>query len=301
MLQLKNVALAFLVAGADIVTTATYQVSAELLEKESALTRPEAESVMRSAASILHYARASFWSSLSPEQQMHRRFPAIAASCGPYGALLSGESEYCGVYRDVSKEELVEFHRARTRTLLSNEDQSISKPDIICFETIPNQDEAVAIATTMNEPGNNCFPYWVSFQCRDGEHIANGTPFTLAVRLTLNMVRKANLVAIGVNCIHPRHASSLMALAQRAICDFMLESAHDPWTVDTVLYPNSGEVWNGQDYTWSEPSEAIEQKTWSSIILATGARLIGGCCRIGPQEIQELCAASKSKYAEGPA
>lgn len=50
-----------------------------------------------------------------------------------------------------------------------------------------------------------------------------------------------------------------------------------------VVYPNSGEAWDAQARAWSGRSSfTAEQVTgWET----GGARLIGGCCRVGPGAI----------------
>jgi homocysteine S-methyltransferase len=50
-----------------------------------------------------------------------------------------------------------------------------------------------------------------------------------------------------------------------------------------VVYPNSGELWDAGTRTWyGEPVDfAGEVPRWT----AAGARLVGGCCRVGPEAI----------------
>jgi homocysteine S-methyltransferase len=50
-----------------------------------------------------------------------------------------------------------------------------------------------------------------------------------------------------------------------------------------VVYPNSGEQWTG---SWSGPVRftAEAARSW----VAAGARIVGGCCRVGPDQITFL-------------
>ena len=50
-----------------------------------------------------------------------------------------------------------------------------------------------------------------------------------------------------------------------------------------VAYPNSGEAWDaaGRRWTGSPAVDALPAGAW----VADGARLIGGCCRVGPGHI----------------
>jgi homocysteine S-methyltransferase len=62
-----------------------------------------------------------------------------------------------------------------------------------------------------------------------------------------------------------------------------------------VAYPNSGEHWeaNTQDWRGSRDHDGLAALALGWV--SAGARLIGGCCRIGPAEIAALAAAlSKS-------
>ena len=54
-----------------------------------------------------------------------------------------------------------------------------------------------------------------------------------------------------------------------------------------VAYPNSGETWDAASRSWSEvkaPYELEAAVRWRRL----GARLIGGCCRVGPEAIRAL-------------
>ena len=84
----------------------------------------------------------------------------------------------------------------------------------------------------------------------------------------------ASVIAVGVNCTDPRDAATLAALA------------HEASGKPVVVYPNSGESWDGAARVWVgdaafDPS-AVDR--W----VASGARLVGGCCRVGPTEIAIL-------------
>ena len=53
-----------------------------------------------------------------------------------------------------------------------------------------------------------------------------------------------------------------------------------------VVYPNSGELWDAGSRTWyGEPVDvAGEVPRW----IGAGARLVGGCCRVGPEGIRSI-------------
>ena len=97
----------------------------------------------------------------------------VAASVGPYGAMLADGSEYRGGYgRTVA--ELADFHRERLRVLAG------AGADVLAVETIPEIEEARAVAALLGElPGTAA---WISFSCADGGHLRGGAPIEEAVR-----------------------------------------------------------------------------------------------------------------------
>jgi homocysteine S-methyltransferase len=55
------------------------------------------------------------------------------------------------------------------------------------------------------------------------------------------------------------------------------------------VYPNSGERWDNARRTWAGPSLFSPQLAVQWV--AAGARVVGGCCRVRPDDIAELAAA----------
>jgi len=55
-----------------------------------------------------------------------------------------------------------------------------------------------------------------------------------------------------------------------------------------VVYPNSGEAWDAVGRRWTgTPGIATDDvAAW----IAAGARLVGGCCRVGPEQIAAIAA-----------
>jgi homocysteine S-methyltransferase len=164
--------------------------------------------------------------------------------------------------------ELASFHRERLELL------SASGADLLACETIPSAKEALALSALLSEsPGPTA---WMSFTCRDGERLRDGTPLAECVRLADRVPR---VVAIGVNCTAPEHVETLLRTASRAT------------SKPLVAYPNSGEAYDPAHKTWHG---AASRERWGELGRAwhaAGARLIGGCCRTGPDEIRRLRAA----------
>ena len=57
-------------------------------------------------------------------------------------------------------------------------------------------------------------------------------------------------------------------------------------TEPAVVYPNSGQSWNAGARAW-EGRSAFDADDVSAWVVA-GARLVGGCCRVGPEDITSL-------------
>jgi homocysteine S-methyltransferase len=188
-----------------------------------------------------------------------RARPVVAASLGPFGAYLANGSEYRGDYA-VGERSLYLFHRPRLRMLRD------AGARLFALETIPSALEARALLTLLDEHDDTWA--WLSLQCRDSLRLADGTPLEELVP----ELRHPRLIGIGVNCVPP----SLVAPLLRTL---------GPLTeLPLVAYPHSGGVfargvWSGPGSDWSE-----DAPVW----LDTGARLIGGCCRTGPEDIARL-------------
>ncbi|MBI5518296.1 MAG: homocysteine S-methyltransferase [Deltaproteobacteria bacterium] len=245
----------YLLAGADVITTAGYQATFEGLARRG-LDRARSEGVLLRAVELAREARDAFAS--GPER------PWVAASLGPYGALLADGSEFRGGY-GLHVEALRDFHRPRVDLLAR------SGAELLAFETVPCIEEAEAIARALEDldgPGA-----WVSFSCRDGAHVAQGERIEDCVA-AVEGVRA--VVAVGVNCSHPRWVEEL------------LERARSATRKPLLAYPNRGGRWLPEERRWDD-SEAPHALAWyAARYVAAGARAVGGCCRTTPGDIRSL-------------
>jgi homocysteine S-methyltransferase len=256
----------YLRAGADIVTTATYQATFEGFERRGIAPEPSA-ALMRSAVVLARDARDEFWAEASNRRLRGR--PLVAASVGPYGAMLADGSEYRGRY-GVSDAALADFHRPRLEILAAG------GADLIACETLPCLREALVLARLLEE-----FPLgaWISFSCRDGAHNAEGERVSDCAAALRGHPR---LSALGVNCTPPRY---VMELLQR-----MREHADRP----LIAYPNSGENYDARAKRWMHTAErggTAECPRFADSVLEwyrAGARLIGGCCRTTPEDVSGI-------------
>ena len=94
---------AYIVAGADIIETASYQVS-RMGYTEVGLDPAHADAALLRSVALAREAAAAF-----PNRRI-----VIAASLGPYGAALHNGAEYHGNY-NCTFTDLVEFHADRIR------------------------------------------------------------------------------------------------------------------------------------------------------------------------------------------
>ena len=251
----------FLAAGADCLTTATYQASLPGLRKRG-LSHEQARAQLTIAVDLATGARDEFWS--RPGNRSGRVKPLVAACVGPYGAFLADGSEYVGNY-GINDEELAHFHRERFHILAN------SQADLLGCETLPSLREAAILLDLLDEVPNRWA--WFSFSCRDGRHLCDGTPFLEAVELCSSHQRVAG---IGVNCTAPEFITPLLSTA-RTVTNLPL-----------VAYPNSGEIFDPAGKSWRPGHSAGALPQVASEWLSLGISVIGGCCRIGPEAIAEL-------------
>ena len=188
----------------------------------------------------------------------------VACSVGPYGAILHDGSEYTGAYgkNKDAFEFLRKFHQDRLSILES------SDADVLAIETIPCITEIRAIVDVLRKPA------WIALACKDSSLLNSGENVEDAIRLC----DKSDLVlAIGFNCCAPRFALPLLRKARKIT------------KKPLVIYPNSGESWDGERHCWAGCGELKEQdvKSWIDE-LGSGGLILGGCCRVGPKHISMI-------------
>jgi homocysteine S-methyltransferase len=263
---------AYLEAGADCITTASYQASVVGFRR-TGLSASDAVERLRRSVRLAREVREAFWA--DPKNRAGRRAPLVAASLGPYGAYLANGAEYTGDY-DIDERGLVVFHRERFHLLAE------PGPDLFACETIPSAPEARALLSLL--PERPSARAWLSFSCRDGERICDGTPFAEVVRLAN---AHPQVIAVGVNCTAPEHVEALLRIAAAETGKPL------------VAYPNSGERYDPSGRRWRGSSDPADWGELGRRWRRAGARLVGGCCRTGPAHVRALRAALTS--ADGPA
>ncbi|MEU2616991.1 homocysteine S-methyltransferase [Streptomyces sp. NPDC007157] len=242
--------LAYFRAGADVAITASYQATFEGFAGRG-IPHEEAAGLLALSVRLGRDAvrRARTEGIVRPLW--------VAASVGPYGAMLADGSEYRGRY-GLSVGELERFHRPRLEVLAG------AGPDVLALETVPDTEEAAAMLRAVRGLG---VPAWLSYSVAGGRTRA-GQPLEEAFALASDV---DEVIAVGVNCCAPEEVPGAVEVAARVTGK------------PVVVYPNSGEVWDAEARAWTGRSlfDPGQVEGWRD----AGARLIGGCCRVGPEAI----------------
>ena len=87
----------------------------------------------------------------------------------------------------------------------------------------------------------------------------------------------AGVFALGINCTAPGFVDDLVIKLKSCVPDKLI-----------LVYPNSGEQYDAEHKCW-QGQESPQQ--WLALVenwLSLGADMIGGCCRIGPEQIRTI-------------
>ncbi|HEY3556896.1 MAG TPA: homocysteine S-methyltransferase [Kribbella sp.] len=241
-------------AGATVATTASYQASVAGFER-AGVERGEAERLITSSVRIAREV-----SDESPGR-------LVAASVGPYGAMLADGSEYRGRY-GVSSQVLRDFHGPRLELLAA------AGPDLLAVETIPDAQEAEVLAELLSELD---YPAWFSYSI-EGDHTRAGQPLAEAFAIAA----VPHVIAIGVNCCKPTDVEAAVRTA--------VAVTGKP----AVAYPNRGESWDATTRQWV--GDGTGPADYAQGWIAAGATYVGGCCRVGPDDIRALSSQTPSTW-----
>lgn len=237
-------------AGADVAITASYQVTYEGFAR-AGLDAGTTTRLLRRSVELARRAR---------DEAGHGW---VAASIGPYGAMLADGSEYRGDL-GLGVNELRAWHRERLAVLAD------AGADLIAIETMPSLVEVEAILAELDGTG---VPAWISVTPL-GTRMRSGEPLAEAFAIAADV---DEVIAVGVNCCAPSEVLGAVEVARGVT------------SKPIVAYPNSGETWDAAGRRWrgraAFPNELV--RSWR----AAGAGLIGGCCRTGPTQITAIAMA----------
>lgn len=250
--EIRAVHESYIDAGARVVVTASYQVSREGFAA-AGRTPIEADAALRTAVEVARQATDG-------------RDALVAASVGPYGAILHDGSEYRGRY-GVSHDRLVHFHGERLEVIAASE------PDMLAIETIPDLAEVSAFIDVLADFPD--LPAWLTMSCSDGAHTSAGQPIEDLIGLVADT---PSIRAVGVNCTAPEHVESLLV---------RLSAAGAP---TLLAYPNSGRAWS-PTAGWSGEGTDVGEDLVARWRQVPGMALVGGCCGVGPDAVAAIARA----------
>jgi homocysteine S-methyltransferase len=238
----------FVSAGAEVVISASYQISRQGFQ-EVGLSSSHADSALEKSIQV---ARAAVENSTC----------LVAASIGPYGAVLHDGSEYRGDYK-ASQAQLEDFHFERLTVLLK------ASPDLLAIETIPNVMESKALAVVLAKVD---VPFWISFTASSGSLMRSGENIVEAAEAITGL---NSLIAAGVNCVEAKHVESLTKAINKTT------------GVPAIAYPNGGGEWDSDSGSWSnKTNKALSD--WVPVWRDSPIEWIGGCCGIDATEISNM-------------
>jgi homocysteine S-methyltransferase len=187
----------------------------------------------------------------------------VAGSVGPLG-LSGAEARVRGIDRPAS-------FREQIGALLEG------GVDLVFFETFTDLEEMEIAVRAKTDVGG--VPEICSFACRPDARLGCGTPLSDAFAA----VRRLGAKMVGVNCMNdPRGMVQLLREVR----------AEGPLAV----YPSAGEprFCEGRFVYHAKPEDFAES---AALLVAQGARLIGGCCGTTPAHIAAVAAAIAASAA----
>ncbi|KAM3726933.1 Homocysteine S-methyltransferase YbgG [Dirofilaria immitis] len=249
----------FIQAGSDVILTNTYHACINTMMNSHGMMKAAAESSLKKLVSLAEQA---------VEEYSVQKKVKIVGSVGPYAVFLNDGSEYNGNYVDELEEQvIVDYHVQQTIPLLQ------AGLKVIAYETVPSCKEAMAILKAADTIGHS-YNFWISFSCKNGEQTNHSENFCKSVE---KISHHPNILGIGINCTSPNYITPLLQSASTSVN-----------SLPFIIYPNSGEIYECDTKNWRNGKcifPNMEQlMEWKDL----GAKVIGGCCRVGAEKIKEL-------------
>ena len=218
--------------------------------------------------------------------------PLVFASCGSFSdgtKFFVGQTDPNTASWDGDEKDIRMYYEQKLRSI-----EKYGQPDGIAIETIPSLNEGLIADEALQKTNT---PGWIPFICRSRTATLSGDLITSCVRELLDPQNGFdNIVAIGVNCVHPKYVEDLLRAIQKTKSEIGA-SAKD---VLVVAYPNSGEIWDSrQDHRCWHGQEQMKVLTGQDAISMrdAGADLVGGCCRVNFDQIAQFKDTLEPSYA----
>ena len=248
---IKNIHKDYINAGADYISTSTYQVSYDRLQNMG-YQSSEIKKVFQRSVDIVKEAI---------KESRSKKEIKIVGSFGPFASYDPNASEYVGKYNSTD-DEIKNFHLNNINII---EETDL---DIILYETIPCLREIKVLSKVLSQTNKEI---WISITCNENIEFRDGSSFKEACKIISQIEQISTL---GINCFSP-------LLVEKALKKLKKYS-----NKKTLVYPNSGEKYNPKDKYWSGKNEFnnLMIKNWLSL----SPDIIGGCCRVGYDNIKKM-------------
>ena len=248
---IKNIHKDYINAGADYISTSTYQVSYDRL-KNMGYQSSEIKKVFQKSVDLVKEAI---------KESGSKKEIKIIGSFGPFASYDPNASEYVGEYNSTD-DEIKNFHLNNINII---EETDL---DIILYETIPCLREIKVLSKVLSQTNKEI---WISITCNENIEFRDGSSFKEACKIISQIEQ---ITTLGINCFSP-------LLVEKALKELKKYS-----NKKTLVYPNSGEKYNPKDKYWSGKNEFnnLMIKNWLSL----SPDIIGGCCRVGFDNIKNM-------------
>ncbi|KAK8017887.1 hypothetical protein PG993_014213 [Apiospora rasikravindrae] len=299
----------FVQAGADVLLTATYQVSIEGFARTKVPQYPEGVprfAIERYLANAVKIAEKAAATKNGGAQSSSSDPASLALSLGPYGACMIPGQEYSGEYDDdhSTEEALYRWHLERLR-LFTNVQGLMDRITYVAFETLPRLDEIRAVRRAFHDAHMSSKKFWISCVFPgEANLLPDGTTIDDAVKGMLEPLRGgySQPWGIGINCTKMNKLPSLISSYGQSVRKLTSHSGLGTAPC-LLLYPDGtkGEVYNTTTKKWEKQSNASpedHEEPWAKelarIVRRTqdqgvfGSFVVGGCCKASAVDISEL-------------
>ena len=131
-------------------------------------------------------------------------------------------------------------------------------------------------------------PGYIAMSARSASEICSGEKLKDTLK---ELCYSEYLVAVGINCSGLKYINELTQIIKEFFDENQETLFKDSNRPEIVVYPNSGEIYDGVNKVWL-PDEECCGKSFEELALGWykngGVRCIGGCCRVLPEDIKTL-------------
>ncbi|CAF3908304.1 unnamed protein product, partial [Rotaria sp. Silwood2] len=106
----------------------------------------------------------------------------------------------------------------------------------------------------------------------DSKRTAHGEPIEEAAA-SVCLKASDQIIAVGVNCVHPDTVVPLIKQMNKIDCDF-------------IAYPNAGVIWDSEKQAFKSQGQSIAP--FINSYIDAGIKYIGGCCNVNPNQIRTI-------------